>query len=482
MKIVGKKGENMKSTLEKAGVILSFPCGGLGKCGKCKVRIIEGNLPVYQEEKKLLTEEQLKQGVRLACLHDELSEDCIIDVVDSSMDVLGATSTIVPDVCETGIGVAIDIGTTTVVIQALDLCDGRCVFESKFANPQKQYGADVISRLHTMQELSYSMLHECIVSKIEEEISKIHQHITRMVVSGNTVMTHLFLNEDPMSMAMAPFDVKVKDTVHVSSKSIFKQTNDFDIAVLGNFSAFVGGDILAGAIALDLKNNNKSILLDLGTNGEIILQYENKIYTTSTAAGPAFEGGNMKSGVASIQGAISQINYDGSWHYTTIGNEKPIGICGSGYIDFFAEAIKNNFIDETGFMEEDILVGDCVVCGKDVRQFQLAKSAIRSGFECLLLEASCSIQELNHVYLAGGFAHHTSIDRLMTVGVLPYEVKDKVSIVGNTSLLGAIWYLLKKENNEQWYKERCTTVDLATNKQFAQKYMEYMGFDNEENN
>lgn len=265
------------------------------------------------------------------------------------------------------------------------------------------------------------------------------------------------------------------------------------VRVLPGISVFVGGDIVSGLYCCDIDKADKYFLfLDLGTNGEIALGNREKIMVTSTAAGPAFEGGNIKWGVGSIEGAIAGVNIDGSKvKIRTIGDKAPTGICGTGVIETVSELVRTGLVDETGCLDDEYfdegfpiaktLKGEEIIfTQQDVREIQLAKSAIRAGTETLILRYGIKKGEISHVYIAGGFGFKLDCMKAIEIGMIPEEFKGKIEAVGNSSLGGAVKCLLSGEDG--W--ERCSAIgdmsdeiELSSDKDFNNFYMDYMYFE-----
>lgn len=251
----------------------------------------------------------------------------------------------------------------------------------------------------------------------------------------------------------------------------------------------MGADIVSGIIACGLHRSDKiCILVDAGTNGEMAIGNKDRILVASTAAGPAFEGGNIRCGVAGIPGAIASITIGederGKMSFETIGNEKPIGICGSGVIELTYELLKNGLIDETGLLNEAYfdsgypLTEDIVFTVKDVREVQLAKSAIRTGIEILIHEYGVGYEEIDRLYLAGGFGKHMSLEKSIGIGLLPEELAGRITAVGNTSLSGAILFATEEEVRADFVKvaENAKEISLTENRLFPDLYMKHMYF------
>ena len=264
------------------------------------------------------------------------------------------------------------------------------------------------------------------------------------------------------------------------------------VILLPGISTYVGGDILSGLLSCGFDEKEPTALLvDLGTNGEMAVGNQNRILVTSTAAGPAFEGGNISCGMGSVAGAICNVDLtDGTTKVQTIGNKPPEGLCGTGVIETVSELVKEGYVDETGHLEEPYFKsgfplgtnsrGETITfTQKDVREIQLAKSAVRAGIETLLKRFGAGYEDVDAVYLAGGFGFHMSQKKAVSIGLLPKELEKKLVTVGNSSLAGAVRYLTDETAPERCAKilDRASEVELSTDSAFNEFYMDYMYFE-----
>ena len=477
-----KKGENLWLSLAHAHSSLDASCGGRGTCGKCKIQILEGNLPPTQNEIKKLSEKELRQGIRLACLHPLLEEDITFTLVQNNQgfvisgnDVKNYTSK-----GEKGHAIAIDIGTTTVVMNLLNLENGKVEKEITFLNPQKIYGADVISRVDSVRVQGIDVIQKCLLKKIEEAIHTFNcKDLVRMSVCGNAVMTHLFMGEDPSSIAQAPYTCKVKEYVELSSKTLFEDVDEFVVQVLPPISAYVGSDIVMDLYEEDFMQYENCLLIDLGTNGEIALIKDGNLYVSSAACGPAFEGGNMEYGCGACEGAIDHVSYDVEWHYTTIKNKKACGVCGSGYMSWISTALQHGFIEESGLMEEDIpLSEEIVLTQKDIREFQLAKSAIAAACEVLCHKANIAYKDVKQLLIAGGFGTHVNKHDLAVLGIIPMQLLSNLKTLGNSAIRGCCKYAIEQDYEKMMsYIQKAETLLLTQEKEFTDLFMMNMMFE-----
>ncbi len=314
-----------------------------------------------------------------------------------------------------------------------------------------------------------------------------------MVIGANTTMVHLLMGYSCETLGVFPFTPVNIDTIHTTYGELFEQADrDFEVVIFPGISTYVGGDIVAGLYSLDFDKREKvSVLVDLGTNGEMAIGNKDRILTTSTAAGPAFEGGNITFGTGSVPGAICKVELkDGHAVTGTIQDGKPVGICGTGVIDMVYELVKAELVDETGLMEEDyfddgfpLAVGsdgtEISFFQKDVREIQLAKSAVRAGLETLILNFGASYEDIEAIYIAGGFGYKMDIVKAVGIGLLPEECQDKIEAVGNSCLKGTRTYLLSSDCTERVQRilESSSEVQLSNDKHFNEFYMDYMYFE-----
>jgi len=386
-------------------------------------------------------------------------------------------------------GVALDIGTTTVSARLVDLDCAQVLDTVSEINDQRFFGADVISRINAAKNGRTEELFKRInrqterILKTFEERRNI-QNIAKLAVSGNTVMLHLFLNVDPSGMGELPFTPVFLEEKMVKGASLSLSAED--IIVLPSAAAFIGGDIIAGLAALDITNiPGPSLFIDIGTNGEMALVNGASVLCCSTAAGPAFEGAEISCGMGGVTGAISAVEISkGSIALTTIGNAEPLGVCGSGLVDAVAAMLKLNIIDETGFMP-GAEKGFCLTPGisilpRDVRQFQLAKSAILSGIKILCKNGGLNVKDIRNVFIAGGFGFFINRHNAVAAGLFPAEFLNLMSVCGNTSLRGALECLTTENFLEKCKRiaDQCSVIDLASDPLFTEEFAGNMLFGN----
>lgn len=397
--------------------------------------------------------------------------------------------------CDSGIappfGIAIDIGTTTLVFELISLRTGARVSMFSFVNSQRAYGLDVISRITRANNGDAAHLNSAIMGDLRKGIDLLladksveNRDISCVAVCGNTTMLHLLQNFSCETLGVFPF-------APVSISSVQKKFFGYDMMILPSVSAFIGADVVAGIFcSAELhKTANSSLLIDLGTNGEIALFGGSleEILVTSVAAGPAFEGGNISSGVASIPGAIYAAQFSAendTFSYNTIGGKPPVGICGTGIISICAELVRHGLIDETGLLitgeSVTVVTGESpiIFTQKDVREVQLAKSAVRAGIEILLEEAGISYENIEKVFLAGGFGYTMESDSAVTIGLFPTQLKNKIQAVGNAALGGCAKFLLNPacEPEIQKIAANAKEINLATHPRFEEIFIMHCDF------
>jgi uncharacterized 2Fe-2S/4Fe-4S cluster protein (DUF4445 family) len=529
-----EEGKTLLALLRKRQVFLDAPCNGRGSCGKCKIKFLSGAPKVTEKERRLLTEEELSAGIRLTC-STVPTEDCTIahaadgrdgaktkqDRCDETMQAVAGEhqrdsqmpekSAKASDAQTLQLGVAIDIGTTTLAASLLDMNTGKELAVATGINHQRSYGADVISRIEAANAGFAGELQESIRKDLEQlignlmaklpraadsaEAKKENLLIRKVVIAGNNTMCHLLLGLSCEKLGEAPFEPE-----DISMQR--RYWNGTDIVILPGISAFVGADIVAGIYANDLTEHEETaMLLDVGTNGEMVIGNKQGLLVTSTAAGPVFEGGNISCGVAGISGAVShvKITMDSGRKcdisYETIENIAPVGLCGSAVLDTVSELFHNRIVDETGLLQEPwfetgieiarIASGGNDICltQKDIREVQMAKGAIRTGIE-LLQEAYGNHDAVNKIYLAGGFGYFMNVDSAIGIGMFPAEFQNRIQSVGNSSLDGAKRFLLedttensRAESQVKKIVSLSREINLAMHPDFNDRYMEAMNLD-----
>jgi uncharacterized 2Fe-2S/4Fe-4S cluster protein (DUF4445 family) len=469
-----EKGNSLLDILRESGYNIYSPCGGKGTCGKCRVHVKgEGvvtactYIPSYDIE-IILPEER---EARILVAQSEYLEEYPLNVRE------------IKKLSNNPHGIAIDIGTTSIVYYHLNLISGKVLKIRSILNPQAAYGSDIISRINYCQtnEDGLQKLQKTILQAINNELTYFQKNadirktdIVKLLIVGNNTMLHLLLSEDPVTIALAPFTPKFTNEQIKTGESLGLNTHpEAEIKTLPSISAYVGADIVSGIAVLKQDSKRRNFLyVDIGTNGEIALITPNKIFTCATAAGPAFEGTNISCGMGAVEGAISMFTKNGEIY--TIGNAKPVGICGSGIIDVVSYLLENHLMDVTGLLKEPFTIVNNTSYGK----IQLAKSAIFSGIKVLLKRARLTFNDIHVLYLAGGFGNYMNIESAVNIGLLPGEIKDKTVAIGNSAGAGAIQAL----RSVDFYKRIKTVlssaeyIELSNSDDFNLEYTLNMNF------
>lgn len=535
------QGETISSALAKQGITIPTPCGGNGTCKKCTVETSDGvklacqtpatdNMTIYPpqiKDESLAIQDTYESPRPFVTEHNiERKAECKTEHKLNNQTDTNHPSTY---------GIAIDIGTTTLAFELWRITTGKQIASLSRVNNQRILGTDVITRIKQATEGHQAQLHRHIIDDICQGISQllesvnresntqasdVHKHtqskpniqltdISNVTISGNTTMLHLLRNLPCDTLGVSPFTPVDINLMSCNFNEVFDDNLHLNatLTLLPGISTFVGADIAAGILCCDTNAPLPSLLIDLGTNGEMALFSQKEIIVTSTAAGPAFEAGNISNGVASIPGAIAKLCYlpkDNVFIYETIASDlitsdsgtsgsvkskPPVGLCGTGVMDAAAQLITHNLADETGrlqdpYFDKGVLITkgttkDIIFTQKDMREVQLAKSAVRSGIEILLETAGYGYNDIGSVFLAGGFGHKINIESAQTLGLIPKELASKVITVGNTSLAGAAHVLLSTTAKADILAitSRAKEINLSTHPRFNDLFMEYMLFE-----
>ena len=489
---------NGKNTIVEYGTTISdvlkinIPCGGHGRCGKCKI-IASGNLSeITDSEKSLLSKEEINLGYRLACSTKILGESSINTLKEEKMSeiLLDNNSKVekIEPLCKK-YGIALDIGTTTLAMSLVSN-SGEVINSIGESNPQSVFGSDVISRIEASLAGKNDDLQKIIVNEIEKMalsiVNKINisiENVDMLVITGNTSMLYFLTNTSPEPLSHAPFELSRRFGEFINPKdlgfNIFR--DETRIYLPPCISAFVGADTVCAILADDLCSGKSKLLADIGTNGEMALFTNGKIFVCSTAAGPAFEGVGISKGMQGINGAIDKVYLvNNKIEYHVIGDNEPIGICGSGLIDAVASFLQTEDLDETGFIEDDELFisNNVSLTNKDIRMVQLAKSAICAGLLTLIDNSKLDINEIESLDIAGGFGNYLNKENACIIGLLPKELLHKTKNIGNAALGGALMILKNRNliNKVNSIVDSSVTLDLASNKFFSDAFINGMLF------
>ncbi|MBO5274302.1 MAG: DUF4445 domain-containing protein [Clostridia bacterium] len=498
--ITAEVGESILDILARADhVTLDAPCGGNGTCGKCRVSLT-GEVSSPTEHELTLLGDKIKSGIRLACL-TKIEGNATVTLAAQGETVIqteGERSASDFTPLPGPFGLAVDIGTTTVACYLCDLRNTgnkRIAAVRSFMNPQKKFGADVISRIgHVIEnEAAAEELRAAITDSINEallsltaEVGITPGDIGSAAITGNTVMQHFFCGDDARGIANAPFTPSSLYGYTVSAASAGIHISPAaEIYMPPCFAAYVGGDIASGIIAsgVDL-SDGLELFIDIGTNGEMGLGNRDAVCLCATAAGPAFEGAHIAHGMAGIEGAINTVTLDdnGGISYSTIGDVPPKGICGSGLIDAVACMLELEVLDETGYLEDDFILdeesGVCIT-DKDIRELQLAKASVCAGVLTLLAECGKTFEDVTRVVIAGGFGAHINAHNACRIGLIPPELEDKIVIAGNTAGMGAVSILESASARERTaaLPAKSRYLELSCNATFMEHYVEQMMFE-----
>lgn len=525
----------------RAGVVIEAPCGAGGTCGKCLVQVVPRHavraLPACYE----LSGQEQDRGLVLACATIAVADMdvCSTDQFqDGGLRILseGREADLVlqplirksfsPALEHTEIfsgatllgrefgntvdrqfGLAVDVGTTTLVAALYDLGNGRELGVATELNPQARFAQDVLSRIRLagvgeqLQVLQQAVIAEInrLIGRMMAEAGVSRNEIYEAVLSGNTCMLHLAAGVDPTSLGHFPYAVSLTGDEIRSAAAM-----NLDIARFGQIwlppviSAYVGADIVSGILACGLHRRQQTVLLvDIGTNGEMVLAHQGRLWATSTAAGPAFEGMNIRCGMRASSGAVEGVRIDeqGQLGLTIVGEGAPLGLCGSGLLDLVAELVRSGVITAGGGLVRSPTSGIPEALGQrleifdgkpvfrvstnvwlsrgDIRQVQLAKSAVRTGIDLLLKHAGIDATTVEEILIAGSFGAHLRPESLLGLGLLPVDFAERIVFVGNTSKSGARTFLLNGPSRREAAElvPRIQVVDLGRDPDFDRTFV-----------
>lgn len=466
---------------------VEFPCGGEGTCGKCKVRIIDGDLPINNIQKRCFSQEELSKGWRLAC-QCFIKEPVTLELAQWEMRIL-SDDYILKSSGGEGHGVAVDLGTTTLAAQIVDLCTGNVAGVKMALNPQAKYGADIMSRIqYALADSGSQRLQRLIrvqllsmIQGLIADLAPANPQIDKVVIVGNTAMHHLFCGIDVTPLSGVPFKPENDGEFNRDSEEIgWQLPGNPTVVFLPCLGGFVGSDVLAGIVAVGLHESAEMMaLVDLGTNGEVVVGNRDRILCASTAAGPAFEGAKISMGMRAATGAISRIKLEnGQMINHVIGGGTPQGICGSGLVDAVAGSLDLGLIDGTGKIKHPdtvIKISDPVkITQQDIRELQLAKGAIAAGLDILVRRMGISKADIGKVFIAGAFGNYINVGNAVKIGLLDFD-QQKIIQAGNTALRGAKMALFDSSDH-QFIIERCAHVPLTDDEQFMEIFVDNMPF------
>jgi len=538
-KISVPEGTSALKAAAACGIFFHSSCGGEGICGRCRILIRKGSVPQSGAEGKI-SEKDRKKGYVLACRASILS-DAEIEIPPESRQAkeqilteeygniftteeaikekdrqaafpLSPLGVGPGDVSAGNFGIAADIGTTSVVTKLADLSTGEILGTKAARNTQARHGDDIITRIIFAEKTEgLEELHRLIIDNLNGLISALADEagiktdeIRAIVCAGNTTMLHLLLKINPAYLRRGPCTPAAASMPLIRASETGIRINPGGLlACLPGVSSYVGADIVAGVLASGIyEENNPCLLIDMGTNGEIALGSKEWLACCAASAGPAFEGSGVRCGVWAMEGAIQKIEINpvnGKIKYSTIGGAKPVGICGSGYIECIAEMLRSGIIDRSGRIKEhgipgnaptDIRKGtdglemvlvkakesasgsDIVITQADITNLILSKGAIYTAASVLLKKTNLKFSEVEKIYLAGGFGSYLSIDKSICIGLLPDVPREKFRYIGNSSLAGAKLSLLSGRAMEEAgaIAKKMTYIELSTEPSFMNDY------------
>lgn len=543
-KVSAALGDNLLDIAQKAGVAIDAPCNGNGTCGKCYGHLISGTVDVIDSIR--ISEENFEDGWRLLCRCTvcgdvafwvpmsaadyqkgiqtaDLStleqlihfQEALVRVFDTSLSYGRA---------EEGLGIAVDIGTTTVTAALIDLDSGLIKAKASGGNGQIRYGADVINRIIAqsrpggVEKLRHAVVEETLFPLVEELCSQVTasapataptatavpataqpSDIRCAVIAGNTTMEHLFVGADAQSIRLEPFEPEFLELPGKTSADLgLPFAPDAPVIFAPNVGSYVGGDITAGALDSLIWNTDKmTLFIDLGTNGELVFGNRDFMLCCACSAGPAFEGGEISWGMRATGGAISAVRIDPDTmepSLTVIGDGAPLGICGSGIIDAVAELFSCGIIDARGtfiregarirrdegtpcyilaFADESANKSDIFLNETDINNFIRAKGAIFSAIRSMLNSLDMTVDVIDQVIVAGGIGNGINIGNAISIGMLPRISVSKYRYIGNSSLTGACAMLLSQDATDQVFRigRNMTYIELSTHPGYMDEFV-----------
>ncbi len=469
-------GENLLEALQRYGAAPEAPCSGNGKCGKCKV-ILDG------QEKlacKVTVEKDLEVFVPVAQDGDILTDSVEVDARADGLCRYAA---------------AFDIGTTTVVCYILDGKTGCELAQASCVNPQTQYGADVISRIEYAMYTDAAALAQCIRAALEKLLAEGcakagigPEELGVVSIVGNTAMHHLLLEIDPKPLTVPPYMPKVSQALELEARELLPSCPNAKLRILPNIAGFVGADTVGCLVATRFDRLEElTLMIDIGTNGEMVLGNKARRIACSTAAGPAFEGAKIQCGMRGAAGAVDHVQREGDKvTFSVIGGGEAVGLCGSGLLDLVAVLLQNGDILETGRLDcQDpyYLEGARVFLSqKDVREVQLAKAAIRAGIELMCLRLGVRPADIQKVYLAGAFGNYLDPASACAIGMIPPVLQSRIEPIGNAAGAGSRLCALSREEfaYSQSLAEGTEFLELASMPEFNDCYVDCLLFEEEE--
>jgi uncharacterized 2Fe-2S/4Fe-4S cluster protein (DUF4445 family) len=475
-----RAGAPLREVLFEAG--FEFPCGGHGRCRGCRVRLLHGEIQPGAADQRLLRPAAIADGWRLAC-QATVTGDLKLEAAQWEMPVLGDDSAFAFSPRE-GLGAAIDLGTTTVVAQLLDRRTGEVLGVATALNAQAQHGADLMTRLDFAVrggagELA-RLVREQLGGMLRQLAGTAAPELAEVVIAGNTAMHHLFAALPLDSLAAHPFEAADPGLQQFEARDLGWGFPKARISFLPCLGGFVGSDLLAGILATSLHLADEPVaLLDLGTNGEILVGDRHRILCASTAAGPAFEGARISMGMRAATGAIAAVRAsEGGFACEVLGGGPARGVCGSGLVDAVAVGLELKAVLPSGRFSSgsSLHLRDGVTISQpDVRELQLAKAAIAAGLHILARERGLRCEELARIHLAGAFGNYINQAGARRIGLLPAP-QDRIAAAGNTALLGAKMALFRDDLEFAELRSKVSHLSLNEHPDFQDLFVEQMAF------
>ena len=529
VKVMAEAGENLLELAQKNGIAIDAPCAGNGTCGKCRVKLISGH--VETEKNPHLSQADFDEQWRLAC-QSRVSGDATIWVPGSasafrnniktadlsSAEELARYEAAVEEIfnagvakgcSQTGVGIAVDIGTTTVTAAMLDLESGKVLAKASMGNGQIRFGADVINRIIQASKpggkarLQHAVREETLIPIFEtlcKGAGKTKDDISRIVIAGNTTMEHLLVGADAESIRLEPY---VPEFLELHGKTAgelgLPAQPDAPVILAPNVGSYVGGDITAGALPSMLWNAEEmTLFIDLGTNGELVFGNQDYMLCCACSAGPAFEGGDISCGMRATRGAVDACTIDPETMEPTlslIAGDKPMGLCGSGLISMISELFRCGIINAQGkfvregkrvrydefggagyifaFADESATGTDIELNESDLDNFIRAKAAIFSAIRTMLSSVDMTVDDISKIIIAGGIGSGIDIGKSISIGMLPKCEREKYAYIGNSSLTGACAMLLSDDATEKVFElgRNMTYIELSTHPGYMDEFV-----------
>ncbi len=504
------EGATILEAASQAGIILNTSCGGKGTCKKCIVQISPDNRKVLacqyriHSDLTVIIPSESRYFEPKILEHGVSGKKACSDIYEKYHKITGKDKIF---------GIAVDIGTTTVVAKLINLKDGQVLATEATLNPQSQYGDDVISRiafaesqekLKILQKNIINCLNGLIL-KLCKKISKSNDSIYEVCAVGNTTMSHIFLGFPISQLGYSPYKAHSPDAYDLPPSQLDLKINPTgNIHTVENIAGFVGSDTIAVALAAESDSTDKTILvIDIGTNGEIVLGTKDNLYAASCAAGPAFEGARINCGSRAANGAIEAvIKNKNDIDTDVIGNIQARSICGSGLIDAAAVMLELGILEKSGrFVDFDslteklpnsiyrrlrlhdgepafFLTERVFLSQSDIRQIQLAKAAIQAGIKLLLKKMNIQTNDVKQVLLAGAFGNYIRRESALRIGLLPKIAIEKIHFIGNAAASGAQMILLSTQNRHKAKQlaKKIQYIELANSPDFQEVFADCIAF------